>query len=109
MSLATCDDLSLTNGVITYNPASSPRLDGATATHTCNTGYELSGDTVNPRVCQSDRSWSGGDITCLGEMMYKIHVCLEGHTSFSSIGLNACMHVASMYHYNFVYVIHVGM
>ena len=62
---ATCDDLSLTNGAITYDPNSSPRLENAKATHTCTiTGYELSGDTVNPRVCQSDRSWSGGDITC---------------------------------------------
>ena len=61
----TCDDLpTLTNGVIIYSTTSSPRPQGATATHNCNTGYELSGGTVNPRVCQSDRTWSGGRITC---------------------------------------------
>ena len=71
MNTATCVDLpTLTNGAITYSPNSSPRLETARATHTCITGYELSGGTVNPRVCQSDRSWSGGDITCLGEVLY---------------------------------------
>ena len=84
---ATCDDLSITNGVITYSPNSSPRLEGATATHTCNTGYELSGGTVNPRVCQSDRTWSGEDITCTSKVLdmtllsYLFLLSLLPHTS----------------------------
>ena len=65
---ATCTDLpTLNNGVITYNPTSSPRPQGATATHNCNTGYELTGGTV--RTCLSDRTWSGGSITCPSKVL----------------------------------------
>ena len=68
---ATCTDLTLlSNGAITYSPTSSPRPQGATATHSCNNGYVLSGGTVNPRVCQSDRTWSGGRITCPSKVLY---------------------------------------
>ena len=65
---ATCTDLTPpNNGVITYNPTRSPRLQGTTATHNCNTGYKLSGGTV--RTCQSDRAWSGGSITCPSKVL----------------------------------------
>ena len=64
---ATCSDLTPpTNGAITYSTPTSPRPQGTTATHNCNTGYELSGGTV--RTCLSDRTWSGGDITCQREL-----------------------------------------
>ena len=33
-----------------------------TCSFTCNTGYELTGSDT--RTCQSDGSWSGGDIVC---------------------------------------------
>ena len=35
------------------------------ATHSCATGYQLSSSTTT-RTCQSDRMWSGDDITCQG-------------------------------------------
>ena len=53
-----CSDIPpLMNGVISYNDA--------IATHSCNTGYTLTGDSV--RVCQNDRTWSGSTPTCQGE------------------------------------------
>ena len=62
--IAVCHSLSLTNGMISYSPDTTPRLEGIVATHSCNNGYILSGG-VN-RTCQSDRTWSGGSITCEG-------------------------------------------
>ncbi len=59
---AICPDLTLSNGVIIYNPSSSPRLEGAMATHFCVIGYQLSSSTT--RTCQSDRMWSGSSLTC---------------------------------------------
>ena len=35
---------------------------GSTATYTCNTGYQLDGDST--RTCQSDETWSGSAPTC---------------------------------------------
>ncbi len=65
---ATCDDLTVpNNGTISYNPISSPRLVGAVSTHSCAvTGYQPSSGP--DRVCQSDRMWSGGVITCQSEL-----------------------------------------
>ena len=59
-----CTDLTLTNGVINYIPNTTPILEGAVATHSCDERYELSGRTE--RTCQSDRTWSGGVTTCIG-------------------------------------------
>ena len=50
-----------------YFPTSSPRLEETIAIHRCNTGYVLSGREV--RTCQSDRTWSEVDITCLRKML----------------------------------------
>ena len=62
-STATCFDLpTLTNGMISYSSSTAPRLAGTAATHSCDVGYELSGGSV--RTCQSDRTWSGVEITC---------------------------------------------
>ena len=33
-----------------------------TCNFTCNTGYELTGNST--RTCQSDGSWSGSDVVC---------------------------------------------
>ena len=68
MCTATCPDLYLTNGMISYSPDTTPRLEGTVATHSCDVGYILSGGTE--RTCQSDRTWSGGNITCEGNHTY---------------------------------------
>ncbi len=60
---AICPVLTLSNGFIVYDPNSSPVLEGAMATHACVTGYQLSLSPAT-RICQSDRMWSGDDITC---------------------------------------------
>ncbi|XP_064392474.1 CUB and sushi domain-containing protein 2-like [Halichondria panicea] len=62
-STAICPVLTLSNGFIVYDPNSSPVLEGAMATHACVTGYQLSLSPAT-RICQSDRMWSGDDITC---------------------------------------------
>ena len=63
----TCSDLTVpTNGVINYHPDTTPRLEGTVATQSCDDGYEPLGGTE--RTCQSDRTWSGGVITCIGEL-----------------------------------------
>ena len=63
--LAFCDDITLTNGMVIYDPTSSPRLEGTTATHNCNSSYVLSGGSQ--RICQSDKTWSGEIVTCNGK------------------------------------------
>ncbi len=56
---AICDNLTLINGDVTYNPSTTLRLEGTMATHTCNTGYKLTSSTAFPtRTCQSNRQWS---------------------------------------------------
>ena len=44
-----------------------PRRETDIALHVCVSGYQRSGGAV--RTCQSDTTWSGGDVTCLGEML----------------------------------------
>ena len=61
-STVTCPDLTLTNGMISYSP--SIKLEGTVATHSCDAGYGLSGGSM--RTCQSERTWSGGEIICIG-------------------------------------------
>ena len=61
--IAVCADLpNFTNGVITYSPASSPRLENTVATHTCSMGLDLLGEST--RTCQNDRTWSGMEPYC---------------------------------------------
>ena len=64
MCAAVCHNLSLTNGIISYSPDTTPRLEGTVATHSCDDGYILSGG-VN-RTCQSNGKWNGGSTTCKG-------------------------------------------
>ena len=45
------------------------------ATHSCDVGYGLSGGTE--RTCQSDRTWSGGNITCEGNRTIRMSKGLE--------------------------------
>ena len=67
--LAICDDLRpLANGTIMYHPETSPRLQGSTATYSCNFGYTLYGDTT-VRTCidiGSGGVWNGSDLICQG-------------------------------------------
>ncbi len=70
---AICPDLTLSNGLINYTPTSTPRLEGATATHSCDTGYTLSSSTPT-RTCQSDRTWSGSSLTCPSELYWPFKV-----------------------------------
>ncbi len=62
-----CSDLPpLPNGAISYNGGSTDnRPINTIATHSCNTGYTHTGDSV--RLCQNDRTWSGSTPTCQGE------------------------------------------
>ncbi|XP_064386134.1 mucin-2-like isoform X4 [Halichondria panicea] len=60
---AICPALILSNGMISFDPATSIILEGTVATHSCDTGYQLS-SSPSTRTCQSDTTWSGDDITC---------------------------------------------
>ena len=63
LPLAACDDLAnITNGVIMYSTASSPRLQDTVATYSCAMGLELFG--AENRMCRNDRSWSGMEPYC---------------------------------------------
>ncbi len=65
---AICPALTLSNGGISYNPATSPRLEGAMATHSCNPGYTLTPMGVSmTRTCQATMMWSGAAPTCACE------------------------------------------
>ena len=59
---ATCDDLTLPNGAVIYNPSTTSKLEGTVASFSCNTGYTLSSTAT--RTCQSDRQWSGSTPVC---------------------------------------------
>ncbi len=61
---AICPDLpALANGMISYSPTSSPRLEGAMATQSCVTGYRVLSGGVT-RTCQSVKTWNGSSLTC---------------------------------------------
>ena len=59
-----CPVLTITNGMVSYQPPETPPVVGATASYTCNTGYTLSAN--NMRTCQevSDGTWTGSDPSC---------------------------------------------
>ena len=63
LPLAACDDLgNITNGVIMYSTASSPRLQDTVATYSCTMKLELFG--AETRTCQNNRFWSGMEPYC---------------------------------------------
>ncbi|XP_064386533.1 sushi, von Willebrand factor type A, EGF and pentraxin domain-containing protein 1-like isoform X2 [Halichondria panicea] len=62
-SCRVCDSLTLTDGVISYSPSTTPRLEGGVAIHSCDEGYGLS-PSVRTRTCQPDKTWSGEDVIC---------------------------------------------
>ena len=55
-----CGALSnLTNGQVSHTAGTT---FGQTATYSCNTGYNLVGDST--RMCQANGEWSGSEPTC---------------------------------------------
>ena len=57
-----------TNGQVSHL---NRTVEGQTATYTCNTGYNLVGDST--RTCQATGVWSGSAPTCLMERMSSSH------------------------------------
>ena len=65
-TLIDCGNLAtLTQGT----KSSTQTTCGTTITFGCNTGYQLSG--ASSRTCQNDRSWSGSQSSCLGQVHCK--------------------------------------
>ena len=54
---------------------------GQTATYSCNTGYNLVGDST--RTCQAEGEWSGSAPTCQGMLLHS--VCLWSFRERSEI------------------------
>ena len=47
---------------------------GQTATYSCNTGYNLVGDST--RTCQATGVWSGSAPTCQGTLLKDYFICV---------------------------------
>ena len=80
-----CPELSpLANGDITLS--SPERLSGATATYTCDSGYELDLDTGSAmRTCQMNGEWEGSDRVCVRESYhYLTHHIIYSYSFFRS-------------------------
>ncbi len=75
---ADCPDLpSLTNGMIMYSAGSTNnRPLGSRATHSCNTGYTLTG-SATIRICVTGGRWNGSPPTCQGEFCNSCTVCVD--------------------------------
>ena len=64
--LVSCADLpTIANGMITYSPSTSPRLEGAEATYSCVANYAMVG--VDTRICGSEGEWNGVEPVCIGK------------------------------------------
>ena len=61
-----------TNGQVSHTGGTTL---GQTATYSCNTGYNLVGDST--RTCQSTGVWSGSTPTCQGVFVIVLH-CVGG-------------------------------
>ena len=61
----TCEDLTIRNGAVNTDLGVS--IEGAIATYTCNSEYELNTTSNLSRVCQSNGQWNGTDPTCIGK------------------------------------------
>ena len=67
------------NGSVTHT---SGTTFGQTATYSCNTGYNLVGDST--RTCQATGQWSGSAPTCVGMLkddltVYSMHMYNKKH------------------------------
>ena len=63
---------------------------GENATYSCNTGYNLVGDST--RTCQATGNWSGSEPTCQGMLLkgdLTLHMCIytRNITIIMSLGL----------------------
>ena len=56
------------NGSVDYTAGT---MFGQTANYSCNTGYNLVGDST--RTCQATGNWSGSEPTCQGMALVFIH------------------------------------
>ena len=56
------------NGSVDY---AAGTMFGQTANYSCNTGYNLVGDST--RTCQATGNWSGSEPTCQGMALVFIH------------------------------------
>ena len=85
--LIVVDCCSLTDpaqGVVTHT---SGTTFGQTATYSCNTGYNLVGDST--RTCQATGNWSGSVPTCQGMLLSDIVHLLNTHMMYIT-PLNSC-------------------
>ena len=55
---------------------------GETGTYSCNTGYNLVGDST--RTCQATGSWSGSEPTCQGMLLHSVYLSFHEHSENSS-------------------------
>ena len=58
-----------TNGQVSHPDGTTFRQ---TATYSCNTGYNLVGDSTH--MCQADGIWSGSEPTCISEPNLIVHM-----------------------------------
>ena len=58
-----------TNGQVSHTAGTT---FGQTATYSCDTGYNLLGDST--RTCQADGVWSGSGPTCQGMLLLVLRV-----------------------------------
>ena len=76
VSIGQCPELpSLDNGHVMIT---NQRFSGATATYTCDSGYELdltSGSEV--RTCQADGTWPGSAPACVGKYSAGLIICVH--------------------------------
>ena len=68
--------------MISYDTTFSPRPAGTVATYTCGTGYDIFVPRI--RTCQSDTTWSGGDIVCQGIFFIACPCSVHAMPSFTA-------------------------
>ena len=69
------------NGQVTHTAGTT---FGQTATYSCNTGYNLVGDST--RTCQATGNWSGSELTCQGMLLHFVYLWFfHEHSENSSV------------------------
>ena len=58
-----------TNGQVSHTAGTT---FGQTATYSCDTGYDLVGNSI--RTCQADGMWSGNEPTCISKSNLTVHM-----------------------------------